>query len=131
MYSLVIESAAMKEDGNYILTASNNVGETICTANLKVRVIKPEFVKKPDSKVVQDYEDVITKVRVTGMPKPTIQWLKDGEALNMSLIEPNTKSAKYTVATSGDEQVVSELQISHFGPKDAAQVIFQTKFFLN
>lgn len=114
----------MKEDGNYVLTASNNVGETISTANLKVRVIKPEFVKKPDSRVVQDYEDVCTKVRVTGMPKPTIQWLKDGEALNMSLIESNTGSAKFIVETSGDEQVVSELRISHFGPKDAAQVIF-------
>lgn len=36
LFSLVVESAAIKEDGVYTLTASNNIGETIATANLKV-----------------------------------------------------------------------------------------------
>jgi hypothetical protein len=34
--SLVVESAAIKEDGIYTLSASNNIGETISTATLKV-----------------------------------------------------------------------------------------------
>lgn len=33
---LVVESAAIKEDGVYTLTASNNHGETVATATLKV-----------------------------------------------------------------------------------------------
>lgn len=36
LHSLVVESAAIKEDGVYTLTASNNVGETVATATLNV-----------------------------------------------------------------------------------------------
>jgi hypothetical protein len=35
-FRLVVESPAMKEDGVYTLTASNSIGETTTTANLKV-----------------------------------------------------------------------------------------------
>ena len=123
--SLVIESAAIKEDGTYTLTASNNVGETIASANLRVQTKKPEFTTKPESRVVQDFEDVVAKIRCTGTPKPTVQWLKNGQKVDCSLIEPNTGTPKYTIQTSGDEQVVSEIRISHFGPKDADQVLFE------
>lgn len=37
VYTLVVESAAIKEDGVYTLTASNNIGETVATVNLKVQ----------------------------------------------------------------------------------------------
>lgn len=36
VYTLAVESAAIKEDGVYTLTASNTVGETVATATLKV-----------------------------------------------------------------------------------------------
>ena len=36
VYTLVVESAALKEDGVYTLTASNSIGESVATATLKV-----------------------------------------------------------------------------------------------
>lgn len=117
---MCIESAAIKEDGVYTLTASNNLGETIATASLKVHCEKPVFSLKPSDKVVQDYEDIETKIKVDGIPRPTVQWLKNGKPINTDEIEPNTKTAKNRIQTIGDAQIASELHIVHFGPSDVA-----------
>jgi hemicentin len=121
VYSLVVESCAIKEDGVYTLTATNNVGETIATAKLNVHVEKPNFVLKPQSKVIQDYADYETKIKVSGIPRPTVQWFRNGQPIDTNVIEPNTKTHKYRINTIGDAQLSSDLYITHFGPTDSDQ----------
>ncbi|KAG5678438.1 hypothetical protein PVAND_008111 [Polypedilum vanderplanki] len=119
IYTLVVESCAIKEHGTYTLTASNNIGETIATANLNVHVEKPNFILKPESKVIQDFKDYETKVKIAGIPRPTLQWYRNGKAIDTEIIEQTTKSPKYKIHTIGDAQLSSEFYITHFGPEDA------------
>jgi hemicentin len=116
---LVVESAAIKEHGTYTLTASNNIGETILTANLNVHVEKPNFLLKPEAITIQDYKDFETKIKVAGIPRPTCEWYRNGKIIDTSIIEPTTKSPKYKIHTIGDAQLSSEFYITHFGPEDS------------
>jgi hypothetical protein len=116
---LVVESCAIKEHGTYTLTATNNLGETIATAKLNVHVEKPNFILKPESKVIQDFKDYETKVKVAGVPRPTLQWFRNGKVIDTEIIEQTTKSPKYKVHTIGDAQLTSEFYITHFGPEDS------------
>ncbi|KAL7050000.1 hypothetical protein ACKWTF_003934 [Chironomus riparius] len=119
VYTLIVESCAIKEHGTYTLTATNNIGETITTANLNVHVEKPNFSLKPQSKVIQDYKDYETKIKVGGIPRPTVQWYRNGKPIDTNIIEPNTNTPKYKIHTIGDAQLTSEFYITHFGPTDS------------
>lgn len=114
----MIESCAIKEHGTYTLTATNNLGETITTANLNVHVEKPVFVLKPEASTIQDYKDYETKIKVGGIPRPTIQWYRNGKAIDTTIIEQTTKTQKYKIHTIGDAQLTSDFYITHFGPDD-------------
>lgn len=116
---MVVESAAIKEHGTYTLTASNNVGETIATANLNVHVEKPNFVLKPESGTIQDYKDFETKIKVAGIPRPTVEWYRNGKVIDTTIIEPTTKLPKYKIHTIGDAQLSSDFYVTHFGPEDS------------
>lgn len=78
---------------------------------------KPTFTKEPDSMNVHDWGDVYNKVEVSAVPRPTIQWLRNGTPLNLEEIDEETNEPKVKVVTSGDTEVTSELFISHFGPE--------------
>jgi hemicentin len=119
VFSLVIESAAIKEHGVYTLTAANNIGETIAECKLTVQTEKPNFLLKPESKVIQDYKDYETKIKVAGIPRPTVAWYRNGKPIDTEIIEKNTKSPKYRIHTIGDAQLSSEFYVTHFGPEDS------------
>lgn len=116
---MVLESCAIKEHGTYTLTATNNIGETIATANLNVHVEKPVFVLKPEPSTIQDYKDYETKVKVGGIPRPTLQWYRNGKVIDTTIIEQTTKTQKYKIHTIGDSQLSSDFYITHFGPEDS------------
>ncbi|XP_065086396.1 obscurin isoform X3 [Ochlerotatus camptorhynchus] len=117
IYTLLVESCALTEHGTYTVTASNTFGETIATAKLNVHMTKPTFTKEPDSINVHDWGDVYNRVDISGCPRPTIQWLRNGTPLNLEEIDEETNEPKIKVVTSGDIEVVSELFITHFGPE--------------
>lgn len=116
---MVVESCAIKEHGTYTLTATNNLGETIATANLNVQMEKPNFILKPESKVIQDFADYETKIKVSGIPRPTVKWFRNGKEIDTEIIEQSTKTNKYKVHTIGDAQLSSEFYVTHFGPTDS------------
>lgn len=124
------------------MTASNSIGETIVTANLKVNgknfvvnqneysfidadillpilVEKPTFLLKPEDKVIHDYQDVETKIKVTGIPRPTVQWLRNGKPIDTNTIEPKSQTPKNRINTIGDNQLSSDFYVTHFSPDDA------------
>ncbi|EAT34172.1 AAEL013559-PA [Aedes aegypti] len=117
IYTLLVESCALAEHGTYTITASNTFGETVASAKLNVHMTKPTFTKEPDSMNVHDWGDVYNKVEVSAVPRPTIQWLRNGTPLNLEEIDEETNEPKVKVVTSGDTEVTSELFISHFGPE--------------
>nr|XP_029726472.1 obscurin isoform X2 [Aedes albopictus] len=117
IYTLLVESCALAEHGTYTITASNTFGETVASAKLNVHMTKPTFTKEPDSMHVHDWGDVYNKVEVSAVPRPTIQWLRNGTPLNLEEIDEETNEPKIKVVTSGDTEVTSELFISHFGPE--------------
>lgn len=73
---------------------------------------------KPEDKVVHDYQDVETKIKVTGIPRPTVEWLRNGKPIDTDIIEPNTQTPKNRVHTIGDAQLSSEFYVTHFSPED-------------
>lgn len=79
-------------------------------------------MQKPADKVIQDFQDVETKIIVKGVPKPTVAWYRNGQPLNTDEIEPNSGKPKNRVSISGDNQVNSEFFLTHFNPKDADNV---------
>jgi len=87
--------------------------------HISLAVEKPTFLLKPEDKVVHDFKDVETKVKVTGIPRPTVQWLRNGQPIDTSIIESNTQSPKNRISTIGDAQLSSDFYITHFGPQDA------------
>lgn len=117
IYTLLVESCALAEHGTYTISASNTFGETVASAKLNVHMTKPTFTKEPDSMHVHDWGDVYNKVEVSAVPRPTIQWLRNGTPLNLEEIDEETNEPKVKVVTSGDTEVTSELFISHFGPE--------------
>ena len=69
--------------------------------------------------MVHDYQDVETKIKVTGIPRPTVQWLRNGKPINTDIIEPKSQTAKNRIHTIGDAQLSSEFYVTHFSPEDA------------
>lgn len=56
---------------------------------------------------------------MTGIPRPTVQWLRNGKPIDTSIIEPNTHTPKNRINTIGDAQLSSDLYVTHFCPDDA------------
>lgn len=85
LFSLVIEHVKPEDAGVYKCVASNDVGETSCTANLQVqeKMIAPEFVGGDEAGPITIVEDdeLHLEVKVEGQPKPEITWNKDGKPL--------------------------------------------------
>lgn len=82
-------------------------------------VEKPTFLLKPEDKVVHDFQDVETKIKVTGVPRPTVQWLRNGKPIDTDTVEPKSQTQKNRIHTVGDSQLSSDLYITHFCPNDA------------
>lgn len=62
-----------------------------------------------------DREDVELKIRTTGIPRPSVEWLKNGEIIK--------EDERYQVTTHGDGLVDSSLSIKTFSAKDAGTIM--------
>lgn len=63
--------------GVYSCTANNAAGTIIANATLTIEEM-PSFVKPMEDKEITAGESVVLQCMAAGIPKPTIQWIKDG-----------------------------------------------------
>ncbi|NXX97424.1 OBSL1 protein, partial [Centropus bengalensis] len=94
LYSLLVSRAIPQDSGLYICKARNSVGETYAAATLKVEEGDPQeeegssggeaptFLVAPLSRRVFRGEDVMFTCRVSGQPRPVLEWEKDGHKLS-------------------------------------------------
>lgn len=127
LYRLVVSNISVPDAGQYTLTATNNQGETIAKAQVHMHVEKPEFIKLPEDQTIHDYHGTENRVRVKGIPRPSIKWLKDGVEISENEIDEFTKKPKIFTEITGETQVLSDFNVTHFRSKDAGVV----SFFLN
>ncbi|KAJ8923669.1 hypothetical protein NQ315_010249 [Exocentrus adspersus] len=66
--------------GVYSCTAHNLAGTVVANASLTIQE-KPSFIKAMEDKEFTAGEDMVLPCLAKGLPKPTITWLKDGEAI--------------------------------------------------
>lgn len=62
----------------------------------------------------KDRDDLELKVRLTGIPKPKVTWLKDGEEIK--------EDSRHTITTHVDGIVDSTYSIKTFSQRDAGQI---------
>lgn len=78
-------------------------------------------MKLPDDQNAQDFAEVMTKVRATGVPKPEIKWTKNGQEIDMSNMDAS--KALITTESTNDTHVTSELLIKHFSAEHSADYV--------
>ena len=81
--SLQIRDLQEVDSGSYTCRASNLEDSVDSEASLTVNV-PPRFVNQPANLEAQVNADVEFECNVYGQPRPTIQWLKNGDVLHSS-----------------------------------------------
>uniref|UniRef100_A0A7E4UT28 Muscle M-line assembly protein unc-89 n=1 Tax=Panagrellus redivivus TaxID=6233 RepID=A0A7E4UT28_PANRE len=83
-HTLVINEAKVDESGKYSAKAVNKAGSAESSANVKVLedLQPPTFIDKLRSVEIKEGQFSELSVTVTGKPKPTVQWLKDGQPIS-------------------------------------------------
>lgn len=71
----------------------------------------------PQDLVIHDYADFKTKVLAEGIPRPTLNWTKDGKQVNLS-----EEGVQASFANVSENQASSDFSIEHFGEKFAGNV---------
>ncbi|GIY55923.1 hypothetical protein CDAR_566731 [Caerostris darwini] len=80
--ALCIEKARQSDAGKYTVIASNAEGKARSAALVQVQEIKkPEIEGSLVPLTIKDGETGELKVKASGIPKPTVTWLKDGKVL--------------------------------------------------
>lgn len=74
----------------------------------------PTFLKNLSKVQCNDREDVELKIRVTGIPRPSVEWLKNGEIVN--------EDERHQVMTHVDGLVDSMFSIKTFSANDAGTI---------
>ncbi|XP_063712658.1 titin-like isoform X5 [Symsagittifera roscoffensis] len=97
--TLLIKEVIPEDDGRVICKATNKMGESTCSFSIKVlRKTKPFFEVPIKDVSCKELDSCSFNCTVSGDPKPTVQWLHNGEK-----IEPD-KDTKIT--TSGNKHTL-------------------------
>ena len=85
-YAFLIYCAVPEDQGSYMCVAANDAGKASCQGELTVRVetLAPRFLQRLESTEVIQGSDIDLEVEVTGKPKPTVEWFRDGERIQPS-----------------------------------------------
>ncbi|XP_071572462.1 protein Obscurin isoform X5 [Temnothorax nylanderi] len=113
-YKLIIEKLSLEDEGVYTVVAKNYLGEASAQATLTPHTEAPVFLKDLSKMQCSDREDVELKIRATGIPRPSVKWLKNGETIE--------EDERYQVTTHVDGIVDSTLSIKTFSAKDAGTI---------
>ncbi|XP_064552467.1 uncharacterized protein LOC135438178 isoform X17 [Drosophila montana] len=81
--TIELKEVGVADAGRYAVTASNAVGQSTSTADLVVKktIFPPVFGRRLQAQVSKKGERLIMEVEVTGLPDPTVTWLKDDKPL--------------------------------------------------
>lgn len=112
--ALLIESSLMSDAGVYEVKAENMKGNTSSTAQVSVikPVRPPQFIKPLQEKIKVEFNcPLVLEAVLSGLPRPQIEWCKDGKALDLN-------KTPQMVASSTDDGGV-KLEIERAQPKDA------------
>ncbi|XP_072755043.1 protein Obscurin isoform X6 [Anoplolepis gracilipes] len=113
-YKLIIKKLTLQDKGTYTVVAKNYLGEVSAQATLTPHTEAPTFLKELSRLQCSDREDIELKIRVTGIPRPTVEWLKDGEIVK--------EDERHQVTSHVDGIVDSTFSIKTFSAEDAGTV---------
>ncbi|XP_053986008.1 obscurin isoform X6 [Hylaeus volcanicus] len=113
-YKLIIKSVEVEDGGIYKLDVKNYLGETSAQASLKPHTETPTFLKELSDMECKDRDDLELKIRVTGIPKPTVTWLKDGVTVK--------EDSRHAITSHVDGTVDSTYSIKTFSQSDVGNV---------
>lgn len=92
LYQLLIHNVSEDDDAEYTVLARNKYGEDSCKAKLTVvqhappeaTTLRPMFKRLLANAECQEGQSICFEIRVSGIPKPTLKWEKDGQPLSVS-----------------------------------------------
>ncbi|KAL1110551.1 hypothetical protein AAG570_008079, partial [Ranatra chinensis] len=113
IYKLRVKDILLEDAGVYTVSAVNSLGEASADAKLRIHTEMPRFTRGLENITVREYAQLDMKVRAEGVPKPEIQWSRNG----VDLVE----SDGMTLETKCEGQVSSHLMIPHFKPDQAGK----------
>ncbi|XP_060826020.1 obscurin isoform X7 [Bombus pascuorum] len=113
-FKLIIKDVEVEDKGTYHLTAKNYLGEATGQATLTPHTEAPTFLKNLANIECKDRTDLELKVRVTGVPKPKLIWLKDGEVIK--------EDDRHKITTHVDGIVDSTYSIATFSVHDVGKI---------
>ncbi|XP_034177401.2 obscurin isoform X2 [Osmia lignaria lignaria] len=113
-FKLIIKSVEVDDKGIYQLTAKNYLGESSAQGTLTPHTETPTFTKTLANVNCKDRDDLELKIRVTGIPRPTITWLKDGETIK--------EDSRHKITTHVDGIVDSTFSITTFSHSDVGEI---------
>ena len=100
--SLFIKAAAFPDAGTYTCVARNKVGEASFDVQLKVvdkdAFKAPIFIEHLANLVIPEGKDAILNCTCSGIPMPTVSWMKDGQ--------PLTPDKEYRIDTNGGHSIL-------------------------
>ncbi|TST85784.1 Neurofascin [Bagarius yarrelli] len=101
--TLRIVSVSDEDTGDYICMASNKMGSIRHTISVQVKAA-PFWLHKPSNLVLAPNENGQLQCLASGKPKPSIQWLVNGEPIESSLENPSREVV-------GDSIIFNSVQI--------------------
>ncbi|KAK1329405.1 hypothetical protein QTO34_011589 [Cnephaeus nilssonii] len=102
--ALRISSVSEEDSGEYFCLASNKMGSIRHTISVRVKAA-PYWLDEPKNLILAPGEDGRLVCRANGNPKPTVQWMVNGEPLQSAPPNPNREVA-------GDTIIFRDTQIS-------------------
>uniref|UniRef100_A0A2K6F9X9 Neurofascin n=1 Tax=Propithecus coquereli TaxID=379532 RepID=A0A2K6F9X9_PROCO len=102
--ALRITNVSEEDSGEYFCLASNKMGSIRHTISVRVKAA-PYWLDEPKNLILAPGEDGRLVCRANGNPKPTVQWLVNGEPLQSAPPNPNREVA-------GDTIIFRDTQIS-------------------
>ncbi|OAD62661.1 Muscle M-line assembly protein unc-89 [Eufriesea mexicana] len=113
-FRLIIKSVEVEDKGTYQIAAKNYLGEASAEATLTAHTEAPLFLKELKNIECKDRDNLEMKVRVSGIPRPNITWLKDGVVIK--------EDDRHKIITHVDGIVDSIYSVTTFGPKDVGKI---------
>uniref|UniRef100_A0A2I3TGK0 Neurofascin n=1 Tax=Pan troglodytes TaxID=9598 RepID=A0A2I3TGK0_PANTR len=102
--ALRITNVSEEDSGEYFCLASNKMGSIRHTISVRVKAA-PYWLDEPKNLILAPGEDGRLVCRANGNPKPTVQWMVNGEPLQLAPPNPNREVA-------GDTIIFRDTQIS-------------------
>uniref|UniRef100_A0A8C3SWT0 Neurofascin n=1 Tax=Chelydra serpentina TaxID=8475 RepID=A0A8C3SWT0_CHESE len=94
--ALRITNVSEEDSGEYFCLASNKMGSIRHTISVRVKAA-PYWLDEPQNLILAPGEDGRLVCRANGNPKPTIQWLVNGEPIESAPLNPSREVAGDTI----------------------------------